>query len=63
MKLFKSKAEKEQEHKMLVRQSMRELEKRIQKLEAQQKNYIAMRAKPVKKVCPIWNCLQKTRLK
>ena len=32
MKLFKSKAEKEQERKMLVRQSMRELEKRIQKL-------------------------------
>lgn len=39
-KLFKSKAEREQERKMLVKQSMRELEKRIAKLQAQEQVYI-----------------------
>ena len=40
MKLFKSKAEKEQERKMLVKRSMKELEKRIAKLKAQEGEYI-----------------------
>lgn len=40
MGLFKSKAQKEQERKMAVRRSMKELEKRIQKLEEQKKVYI-----------------------
>lgn len=40
MKLFKSKEEKEQERRMLVKQSMRELEKRIRKLQEQEQVYI-----------------------
>lgn len=40
MKLFKSKAEKLQERKMQVKQSMKELEKRIRKLQEQEKVYI-----------------------
>ena len=40
MGLFKSKAEKEQERRMLVKQSMKELEKRIRKLREQEANYI-----------------------
>lgn len=40
MKLFKSKAEKEQERRMLVKKSMRELEKRINKLKEQEATYI-----------------------
>ncbi len=40
MKLFKSKAEKEQERKMLVKRSMKELEKRIAKLSQQEQVYI-----------------------
>lgn len=39
-KFFKSKAEKEQERKMLVRRSMKELEKRIAKLKEQEQVYI-----------------------
>lgn len=42
MKLFKSKAEKEQERKMLVKSSMKELEKRIRKLQEQEQVYIDM---------------------
>ena len=42
MGLFKSKAQKEQERKMLVKQSMKELEKRITKLKAQEGKYIEM---------------------
>ena len=63
MKLFKSKAEKEQERKMLVRQSMRELEKRIQKLEAQQKNYIADARKAREEGLPDMELLAKNALK
>ena len=40
MKLFKSKAEKEQERRMLVKKSMRELEKRINKLKEQEATYV-----------------------
>ncbi len=40
MGIFKSKAEKEQERKMAVRRSMKELEKRIRKLKDQEKVYI-----------------------
>jgi DNA repair ATPase RecN len=40
MGLFKSKAEKEMERKMLVKQSMKELEKRIRKLKEQESVYI-----------------------
>jgi len=40
MGLFKSKAEKEMERKMLVKQSMKELEKRIRKLKEQEGVYI-----------------------
>ena len=39
-KFFKSKAEKEQERKMLVKKSMKELEKRIAKLKEQEQVYI-----------------------
>ena len=63
MKLFKSKAEKEQGRKMLVRQSMRELEKRIQKLEAQQKNYIADARKAREEGLPDMELLAKNALK
>lgn len=42
MGLFKSKAQKEQERKAKVKQSMRELEKRIQKLRAQEGKYVEM---------------------
>ena len=63
MKLFKSKAEKEQERKMLVRQSMRELKKRIQKLEAQQKNYIADARKAREEGLPDMELLAKNALK
>ena len=63
MKLFKSKAEQEQERKMLVRQSMRELEKRIQKLEAQQKNYIADARKAREEGLPDMELLAKNALK
>ena len=42
MGLFKSKAQKEQERKMLVKQSMKELEKRIAKLRAQEGKYVEM---------------------
>ena len=40
MGLFKTKAQREQERKMKVKQSMRELEKRIQKLKAQEAKYV-----------------------
>lgn len=40
MGLFKTKQEKEQERKMLVKQSMKELEKRIRKLKEQETVYI-----------------------
>ncbi|MBO5850914.1 MAG: hypothetical protein J6R29_01110 [Clostridia bacterium] len=40
MRLFKSKAEREQERRMLVKQSMKELEKRIRKLKEQESVYI-----------------------
>ncbi len=40
MGLFKTKQEKEQERKMLVKQSMKELEKRIRKLKEQEAIYI-----------------------
>ena len=40
MGLFKSKAQKEQERKMLVKKSMKELEKRIAKLKEQEQVYI-----------------------
>ena len=40
MKLFKSKAEKEQERRLLVKRSMKELEKRIAKLTQQEEVYI-----------------------
>lgn len=42
MKLFKSKAEKEQERRMQVKRSMRELEKRIRKLEEQESKYVQL---------------------
>ena len=40
MGLFKSKAEKEQERRMLVKQSMKELEKRVRKLKEQEAVYV-----------------------
>lgn len=40
MGLFKSKAEKAQEKKMIVKKSMKELERRIVKLQAQEQKYI-----------------------
>ena len=40
MGLFKTKAEKEQQRRMLVKQSMKELEKRIRKLKEQESVYI-----------------------
>lgn len=40
MGLFKTKQEKEQERKMLVKQSMKELEKRIRKLKEQEAVYV-----------------------
>lgn len=40
MALFKTKAEKEQERRMLVKQSMKELEKRVRKLKEQEAVYI-----------------------
>ena len=40
MGLFKSKQEKEQERRMLVKQSMKELEKRIRKLKEQEAVYV-----------------------
>ena len=40
MGLFKSKQEKEQERRMLVKQSMKELEKRVRKLKEQEAVYI-----------------------
>ena len=40
MGLFKTKEEKEQERRMLVKQSMKELEKRIRKLKEQEASYI-----------------------
>lgn len=40
MGLFKTKQEKEQERRMLVKQSMKELEKRIRKLKEQEANYV-----------------------
>jgi len=40
MGLFKSKEEKEQERRMLVKQSMKELEKRIRKLKEQESVYV-----------------------
>ena len=40
MGLFKTKEEKEAERRMLVKQSMKELEKRIRKLKEQEVNYI-----------------------
>lgn len=40
MGIFKSKAEKEQERKMLVKRSMKELEKRIRQLKEQEATYV-----------------------
>ena len=40
MGLFKTKAEKEQERRMLVKQSMKELEKRVRKLKEQEAVYV-----------------------
>ena len=63
MKLFKSKAEKEQERKMLVKKSMRELEKRIQKLKEQEVRYVQAAKIAIREQLPDQEKLAKEALK
>ena len=61
MGLFKTKAEKEQERKMLVKKSMRELEKRINKLKEQEGKYIQAAQIAIREQLPDQENLQKKR--
>lgn len=63
MKLFKSKAEKEQERKMLVKKSMRELEKRISKLKEQESKYVQAAQVAIREQLPDQERLAKEALK
>ena len=63
MKLFKSKAEKEQERRMLVKKSMRELEKRIQKLKEQETKYVQAAQIAIREQLPDQEKLAKEALK
>jgi len=63
MKLFKSKAEKEQERRMLVKKSMRELEKRIQKLKEQEAKYVQAAQIAIREQLPDQEKLAKEALK
>ena len=63
MGLFKSKAEKEQERKMLVKKSMRELEKRIVKLKEQEGKYIQAAQLAIREQLPDQEKLAKEALK
>lgn len=63
MKLFKSKAEKEQERKMLVKKSMRELEKRISKLKEQEGKYVQAAQVAIREQLPDQERLAKEALK
>lgn len=63
MGLFKSKAEKEQERKMQVRKSMKELEKRINKLKEQETKYVQMAQVAMREELPDQIKLAKEALK
>jgi hypothetical protein len=63
MGLFKTKQEKEQERKMLVKQSMKELEKRIRKLKEQEAVYIKQPLLLRRRTSPSRFSLQRTRLR
>ena len=63
MKLFKSKAEKEQERKMLVKKSMRELERRIAKLQEQEGKYVQAAQIAIREQLPDQEKLAKEALK
>lgn len=63
MKLFKSKAEKEQERRMLVKKSMRELERRITKLKEQEGKYIQAAQVAIREQLPDQEKLAKEALK
>ena len=63
MKLFKSKAEKEQERKMLVKKSMRELERRIVKLQEQEGKYVQAAQIAIREQLPDQEKLAKEALK
>ena len=62
-KLFKSKAEKEQERRMLVKKSMRELEKRINNLQQQEEVYVNAAKVAIKEGLPEQVKLAKEALK
>lgn len=62
-KLFKSKAEKEQERRMVVKRSMRELEKRINKLQQQEEVYVNAAKVAIKEGLPEQVKLAKEALK
>lgn len=63
MHLFKSKEEKMRERKMLVRKSMKELNKRIKNLEAQEEKYIKAAQIAIKEELPDQVRLAKQALK
>lgn len=63
MGLFKTKAEKEQERKMLVKKSMRELEKRINKLKEQEGKYVQAAQIAIREQLPDQEKLAKEALK
>lgn len=63
MGLFKSKAQKEQERKMLVKKSMRELERRIAKLKEQEGKYIQAAKIAIREQLPDQEKLAKEALK
>lgn len=63
MAIFKSKAEKEQEKKMLVKRSMNELRKRISKLEGQEKVYVEQAKIAIREELPEQIKLAKQALK
>jgi hypothetical protein len=63
VKLFKSKAEKEQERKMLVKKSMRELERRIAKLQEQEGKYVQAAQVAIREQLPDQEKLAKEALK
>ncbi len=52
MKLFKTKEEKEQERKMLIKRSLREMEKRIAKLKEQETFYINAAREAIREELP-----------
>lgn len=63
MAIFKTKAEKEQEKKMLVKRSMNELRKRISKLESQEKVYVEQAKIAIREELPEQIKLAKQALK